>query len=111
LRLCLCELNLVGTRVDYEKEIAFMHDLPILEMDLGKRPTNLRTQLDPVDRRKLAEKANPRIDVPQDWLAHRYLGNRRLGRGGLGSFGVEKTKPNQDRERYNSRTYKPKPHF
>jgi hypothetical protein len=87
-----------------------MHDLPILETDLGKRPANLRTQLHAVDSRKLAQKANPRVDVPQDGLANRHLENWRLGRSRLGSFGVEKTKPTQDCERYDSRTCKPKPH-
>ena len=51
----LGELDLIGARIDHEKEIPLVDNLPILEMDLGKSASDLRTQLDAVDRRKLAD--------------------------------------------------------
>jgi hypothetical protein len=44
------KLDLVGAGIDHEKEIALMDDLPILEMDLGQRTSDLGTQFDAVDR-------------------------------------------------------------
>ena len=47
-----------------------MDDLSILEMDLGQRAADLGPQLDAIDRRKLAEEADPRVDIAQQRLAH-----------------------------------------
>ena len=65
-----------------------MDNLPILEMDLGKRTSDLRTQFDAVDRRKLAEQAYPSVDVAYERLAHRHLCGWHLGRGSLAAFAM-----------------------
>ena len=58
----------VGAGVDHEQEIALVDDLPILEVDLGQRPSDLRAQLDAVDGRKLPEQADPRVDVAKTMI-------------------------------------------
>ena len=50
-----------------------MDDVPILEVYPGKRAADLRAELNLVDRRKLAEEAQPRIELAYQRLAHHYL--------------------------------------
>src|ERR1700724_1542892 len=94
------KLDLVGAGIDHEEEIALMDDLPILEMDLGKRASDLRTQFDAVDRRELAEHADPRVDVACERLAHRHLRGWHLRRGSLTASAIGESNPKECRERY-----------
>ena len=48
-----------------------MHDLTVLEVNLGQRSADLRAQFHTVDCRELAEKASPRIDLAPQRLADR----------------------------------------
>jgi hypothetical protein len=50
LGIGLCQLDFVGPRVDREKEITFMDDVPILEMYSGKCAADLGAELNSVDR-------------------------------------------------------------
>ena len=77
----LGELDLIGARIDDEEKIALVDDLPVLEMDLGERAADLSAQLDAVDRGELAEKADPRVDIAQQRLAHRHGRKRHRCRG------------------------------
>ena len=79
-RLRLFQPDLVGPRIDDEQQVALVDDLAVLEMDLGQRAADLGPQFDPVDRRELAEKANPGIDVALQGLADRHERGRRRRR-------------------------------
>ena len=59
-----------------------MDDVPILEVYAGKRAADLSAELNLVDRRKLAEEAQARIEVAYQWLAHGYLREWLLRREG-----------------------------
>src|SRR6266852_824041 len=63
----LSERDLVGARVNREKEV------PLLEKYSRKRTAYLRAQFDSRDRRELAKEAQPRIDVLRQRLAHHDL--------------------------------------
>jgi hypothetical protein len=53
----LSEPDLIGARVNGEKEIALMDDVPIIEMYSCKRAADLSAQIDLVDRGKLPKEA------------------------------------------------------
>ena len=59
-----------------------MDDVPILEVYTGKRAADLSAELNLVDRRKLSKKAKPRIQIPNERLAHGYLREWLLRREG-----------------------------
>ena len=40
-RLGLFELDLVGTRIDHKEKVALVHDLTVLEVNLGQRSADL----------------------------------------------------------------------
>src|SRR5690349_11022996 len=86
-----------------------MDNLPILEMDVSQRPSDLRAQLDAVDRRKLAEQAYPRVDVAYERVAHSRWRRRRCGRGILTDFAMGETDPEECGERYHRRAHHPGP--
>src|SRR5262249_5717445 len=83
-RIGLSEPDLVGAWVDGEEEIAFVDDVSILEINPRQCPTDLGAQLDPLDRRKLTEESQSRINFAHERLAHDYLwkgrGSSRDGR-------------------------------
>ena len=58
-----------------------MDDVPILEVYSRKRAADLSAELNLVDRRKLAEEAQPRIKLAYQRLAHHHL--RKCFWGGL----------------------------
>jgi hypothetical protein len=68
----LGELDFVGARVDDEKKIALVDDLPVLEVDFRQSTADLSSQFYSIDRRKLAEKSKPRVDRALQGLAYRY---------------------------------------
>src|SRR4029077_5604238 len=69
----LGERNLVGARINGEKEVTLPHDVPVLEKYPSKRTAHLRAQFDLRNRRELAKEAQPRIDVLHQRLAHHDL--------------------------------------
>ncbi len=86
-----------------------MDDLPILEMELGQRATDLRPQLEAVDRRKLAEEAYPRVDLAQKRLAHRHARQGHWHRCSLAALAVGEADPEEYRERDHHRPCHPGP--
>lgn len=80
-RLGLFELDLIGTRIDHKEKVSLVHDLTVLEVNLGQRATDLRAQFHAIDCRELAEKANPRINLAPQRLADCDR-RRRCRRGG-----------------------------
>src|SRR4029077_2168926 len=105
----LGELDLVGARIDDEKQVALVDDLPILEMELGERAADLRPQLDAVGRRKLAEETYPRVDLAQERRAHRHARRWHWYRGSLAALAVGETDPEECRERDRRRPHYPGP--
>src|SRR5262249_51139078 len=69
----LGERNLVGARINGEKEVTLPHDVPVLEKYSSERAVYLRAQLHLRDGRKLTKEAQPRIDVLRQRLAHHDL--------------------------------------
>jgi hypothetical protein len=69
----LGERNLVGARINGEKEVTLPHDVPVLEKYSSECAAYLRAQLDLRDRRELTKEAQPRIDVLHQRLAHHDL--------------------------------------
>src|ERR1700736_2619710 len=67
------ELNLIGTRINGEKEVTLPHDVPILEKYSGERAAYLSAQLNLGDGRKLTKEAQPSVNVLQERFAHHYL--------------------------------------
>jgi hypothetical protein len=57
--------------MDDEQQVALAHDLPVLEMGLCRCAADLGPQLDPLDRRELAEEAGPDSDLALQGLADR----------------------------------------
>src|SRR5262249_7817886 len=53
----LCQPDLIGARVDGEEEIAFMDNVPILEVYSGQCAADLGAQLNSLDRGKLTKEA------------------------------------------------------
>ena len=95
-RLRLFQLDLIGPGIDDEEQVALVHDLPVLEMDLGQRTAHLGPQLDPVDRRELAEETGPDIDLALQGLADGHdWGGRRRSRGRVSGVG-RKPEPGGD---------------
>src|SRR5258708_10228323 len=80
LGVCLRKLDFVGARVDDEKQIAFVDNLAIFEVDLRQSASNLSAQFYFIDRRKLPEKSKPRVDRALQGLAYRYDRKRRRRR-------------------------------
>src|SRR5216684_8659599 len=79
----LGERNLVGSRVNGEKEVTLPHDVPVLEKYSSERAAHLRAQLDLRDGRKLTKEAQPCIKVLDQRLAHHDLWKcRRRSTGG-----------------------------
>src|SRR5262249_44873142 len=78
----------VGTRVNGEKEIASMDDVPILEVYSGQCAADLGAQLDLLDPGKLTEEAQPGLNLTHERLAHHNL---RKGRGSHGGGAVSLT--------------------
>jgi hypothetical protein len=69
----LGERNLVGARINGEKEVTLLHDVPILEKYSSECSAYLRAQFDLRDRRKLTKLAQPRVKVLHQRFAHHYL--------------------------------------
>ena len=106
----LGELDLIGARIDDEKEIALVDDLSVLEMDLGERAADLRPQLDAIDRGELAEEADPRVDIAQQRLAHRDGRKRHGGRGSDGAaIAIGDAIPGGGCDRYHGQAQDPGP--
>jgi hypothetical protein len=79
----LGERNLVGSRVNGEKEVTLPHDVPVLEKYSSERAAHLRAQLNSRDRRELTKEAQPCIKVLDQRLAHHDLWKcRRRSTGG-----------------------------
>ncbi len=55
--------NLVRASIDGEEEISLLNDVAVFEEYAGERATDLAAQLDLRDGRKLAEKAQTRVEV------------------------------------------------
>jgi hypothetical protein len=72
LGVCLRKPDFVWARVDDEKKIAFVDNLAILEVDFRQNTSDLRSQFYSVDRRKLAEKSKPGVDLALQGLAYGY---------------------------------------
>jgi hypothetical protein len=95
-RLRLFQLDLIGPGIDDEEQVALVHDLPVLEMDLGQRTAHLGPQLYPVDRRELAEETGPDIDLALQGLADSHdWGGRHRSRGPVSGVG-RKSEPGGD---------------
>ena len=93
-RLRPFQLDLIGPGIDDEEQVALAHDLPVL--DLGQRTAHLGPQLDPVDRRELAEETGPDIDLALQGLADGHdWGGRHRSRGPVSWVG-RKPKPGGD---------------
>ncbi len=69
----LSERNLVGARVNCEKDVALPNNVPVLEKYSSERAAYLRAQLDSRDRRKLTKEAQPCVKVLHQRFAHHYL--------------------------------------
>ena len=76
-----------------------MHDLPVLEMDLGQRAADLGPQLDPVDRRELAEETGPDIDLALQGLADGHDRGGRRRRHSLVSAVGREAEPGEEQPR------------
>ena len=72
----LGEPNLVGNRVDGEEEITLVDDIAVLEADFRQRAADLGAQFDLINRGKLAEEAQPRVEVADQRSAHDHLRKR-----------------------------------
>ena len=55
----LAQLDLVGRRIDHEKQIALVDDVAVLEADLRERAADLGAQLDVLHGRELAREFEP----------------------------------------------------
>jgi len=63
------QFDLVGGRIDLEKKITFMDDIPVLEADLSQGSADLRAQLNALDSGEL----------PRNWrLVSRLCANGAL---------------------------------
>ena len=62
-----------------------------------------------VDRRELAEQADPRVDVARERLAHRHLRGWHRRRGSLTASAIGEANPEDCRERYHRRAHHPGP--
>src|SRR5215471_7705271 len=69
----LRERDLIGPRIDSEKEITLPHDVAVLEKDPSERAAYLRAQLHLRDRRKLTKEAQLRVKVLYQRFAHHYF--------------------------------------
>src|SRR5260370_26565940 len=79
----LGERNVVGARMNGEKDGRLPHDVPVLEKDSRECAAYLRAQLNVRDRRKLTKETQPSIKVLHQWLAHydlRKCSRRSTGR-------------------------------
>jgi hypothetical protein len=71
-----------------------MDDVPILEFYSSKRAAHLSAELNVVDRRKLAEEAQPRIKLAHERLAHGHLREWRSRRRGIrAAYGIRVSNP------------------
>src|SRR4029077_8031879 len=66
----LGERNLVGARINGEKEVTFPNNISVLEKYSRKSTAHLCAQFDLRNRRELAKEAQPCIDVFRQRLAH-----------------------------------------
>src|SRR5262250_1372296 len=66
----LRECDLIGPRIDSEKEISLPHDVAVLEKYPSERAAYLRAQLHLRDRRKLTKEAQLCVKVLYQRLAH-----------------------------------------
>jgi hypothetical protein len=83
LGIGLCQLDLVGARVDREQQVVFADDVAVLEIYSGQSAADLGAELNLIDRGKLAKKAQPGIDLARERLAHHDLRKgRSSGRAG-----------------------------
>ena len=73
-----------------------MDDVPILEVYSRKRAADLSTELDVVDRRKLAKEAQARIKLAYQRLAHHHLWRCfRVGLRGSIAFTIRISQPSK----------------
>src|SRR6516162_4471644 len=80
LSIGLCQPDLVGSRVDGKEKVAFVDDISILEIDAGQRAADLGTELNLLDRGKLTQEAQPRINLALKRRAHHDLRDGRSRR-------------------------------
>src|SRR5260370_10670839 len=66
----LSERDLVGARVNCEKDVALPNNVPVLEKYSTERAAYLRSQLNSRDPRKLTKKTQPRIEILHKRLPH-----------------------------------------
>src|SRR5499425_3610660 len=69
----LGERNLVGARINGEKEVTLPHDVPVLEKYSSERTAYLRAQLHLRDGRKLTKEAQLGVKVLYQRFAHHYF--------------------------------------
>jgi hypothetical protein len=77
------QFDLVGGRVDFEKEITSVDDIAVLETDLSQGAADLRAQLKMVHGRELAQKSEPAVHVTLQRRADDNL-RWRWGNGSIG---------------------------
>src|SRR5215468_6412151 len=83
----LRECDLIGPRIDSEKEITLPHDVAVLEKYPSERAAYLRAQLHLRDRRKLTKEAQLCVKVLYQRLAHHYFREcRRMGAGRTSTY-------------------------
>src|SRR5262249_47218332 len=85
-------------RVDHKKEVTFVDDLTVLEMDLGQRTADLGAQLDTIDRGELTKQADARVDVAHERLAHGDARGWHARRTRWSAGAMREAEPDQDRE-------------
>src|SRR6266550_7147372 len=69
----LRECDLIGPRIDREKEITLPHDVAVLEKYPSERAAYLRAQFHLRDRRKLTKEAQLCVKVMYQRFAHHYF--------------------------------------
>src|SRR5690348_4047085 len=69
----LRERDLIGTRIDREKEITLPHDFAVREKYPSERAAYLRAQLHLRNRRKLTKEAQLCVEVTYQRFAHHYF--------------------------------------
>src|SRR5258708_7168884 len=71
------QFDLVGGRIDLEKKVTFMDDIPVLEADLSQGSADLRAQLNALDSGELPQKLASCIQIMRQRCADRHYGRRR----------------------------------
>jgi len=99
-RLRLFQPDLVRPGINREEQVALVDDLPVLEMDFGERAADLGPELDPVDRRELAEEAGPGIDLALQGLADCHQRSRGRHRHRLACSAGRKSDVDKQRSKH-----------